>query len=95
VPGDVVTAVVVGVVTVVVDVVDVVGLLPSSEPHPVARGSTATPAMRLTHAGCLRRARDPARMLVSAVNVMVVFASLSSVVSVFPDIETSNPQRPQ
>ena len=95
VPGDVVVGdvVEVGVVTVVVVELVVVVLLPSSVPHPVARGSTATPAIRPIQAECLRHdARDCGRMLVSAVNLMVMFASLSAVVAVFPEIETSNPQ---
>ena len=95
VPGDVVVGdvVEVGVVTVVVVELVVVVLLPSSVPHPVARGSTATLAMRPIQAECLRHdARDCGRMLVSAVNLMVMFASLSAVVAVFPEIETSNPQ---
>jgi hypothetical protein len=95
VPGGVVVGdvVEVGVITVVVVELVVVVLLPSSVPHPVARGSTATPAIRPIQAECLRHdARDCGRMLVSAVNLMVVFASLSAVVAVFPEIETSNPR---
>jgi hypothetical protein len=94
-PGAVVAddGLVVGVVTVVVDVVVVVGLPLSSPPHPAARGSTATLAITPIHAECLRQgARACARKLLSAVNSMVVSASLSAVVSVFPEIETSNPQ---
>ena len=95
VPGDVVVGdvVEVGVVTVVVVELVVVVLLPSSVPHPVARGSTATPAIRPIQAECLRQdALDCGRMLVSAVDLMVMFASLSAVVAVFPEMETSNPQ---
>lgn len=96
VPGEVVGDMVVGVVVTVVVVVElvVVVLLPSSVSHPVARGSTATPAIRPIQAECLRHdARDCGRMLVSAVNLMVMFASLSAVVALFPEIETSNPRR--
>lgn len=96
VPGEVgVGDMVVGVVVTVVVVVElvVVVLLPSSVPHPVARGSTATPAIRPIQAECLRRGtRVCAPMLVSVVNLMVMSASLSTVVSVFPEIGTSNPQ---
>lgn len=96
VPEDVVTGdeLEAGVVTVVVGVLVVVVLPLSSAPHPAARGSTATPAIRPIQADCLREARDCGRILLSAVNLMVMDASLSTVVAVFPKIETSNPQYP-
>ncbi len=95
VPGDVVTGDVLdaGVVTVVVGVLVDVVLPLLSAPHPVARGSTATPAIRPIQADCLSRsARDCERILVSAVNLMVMLPPSRLVVAVFPEIETSNPQ---
>lgn len=95
VPGDVVTGdrLVVGVV-VVVDVSLFVGLPPSLEPHAVARGNIATPAIRPIHAEVLRLgARAFERMLLPAVIVMRCSPPCRPVVLVFPEIENSNPQR--